>query len=70
MLDNLKSRDELLSAAASWGYDFTMEELRLAVVRVMDLNDADLEAVSGGSGVFGYGKVLSIVNLMGIKDAE
>jgi hypothetical protein len=70
MLDNLKSRDELLNAARSWGYDFTMEELQTAVVLVMDLGDADLDAVTGGTGVFGYGKVLSIANLMGIKGAK
>ncbi|MDR3354887.1 MAG: Nif11-like leader peptide family natural product precursor [Synergistaceae bacterium] len=67
MLDNLKSRDELLLAARSFGYDFTTEELSLAIVRIMDLDDADLEAVTGGTEAFGYGKVLSIVNLLGIR---
>jgi predicted ribosomally synthesized peptide with nif11-like leader len=70
MLDNLKSKDDLLNAAKSLGYDFTAEELRLAIVRIMDLDETDLDAVMGGTGMFGYGKVLSLVNLMGIERAE
>jgi hypothetical protein len=67
MLDTLKSREDLLNAARSLGYDFTAEELRLAIVRIMDLDDGDLDAVKGGTGGFEYGKVLSLVNLVGIK---
>jgi predicted ribosomally synthesized peptide with nif11-like leader len=69
MLDNLKSKDDLLNAARSLGYDFTMEELQLAAVQVMDLDDADLDTVKGGTGMFGYGKVLSLVSLAGTKSA-
>jgi predicted ribosomally synthesized peptide with nif11-like leader len=70
VLDNLKSKDELLNAARSLGYNFTAEELQAAIVRIMDLDDTDLDAVTGGAGgtgVFGYGKVLSLVTLLGMK---
>ena len=56
--------------ARSLGYDFTVEELQRAIVRIMDLEDADLDSVTGGAGTFGYGKVLSLANLVGIECAE
>jgi predicted ribosomally synthesized peptide with nif11-like leader len=70
MLDNLKSKDELLSAAKSLGYDFTAEELRLAIVRIMDLDDTDLDAVTGGGGTFRYGQVLSFINMLGAENGD
>jgi predicted ribosomally synthesized peptide with nif11-like leader len=70
VLDSLKSKDELLNVARSLGYDFTLEELQAAILRVMDLDDSDLNAVTGGAGTFGYGSVLSLVNLLGMKSVE
>ncbi|MDR2779533.1 MAG: Nif11-like leader peptide family natural product precursor [Synergistaceae bacterium] len=70
MLDNVKSRDNLLDVAKSLGYEFTVEELRLAIVRIMDLDEADLDSVMGGAQMFGYGKALSLVNLLGMQNAE
>jgi predicted ribosomally synthesized peptide with nif11-like leader len=65
MLINVKSRDELLGAAKLMGYDFTIEELRWAIVRTMDLDSEDLDAVTGGTGIFGYGRVFSFINMLG-----
>jgi predicted ribosomally synthesized peptide with nif11-like leader len=65
VLAKLKSEDDLLNAAKSLGYDFTIEELRLAIVRIMDLADADLGAVTGGAGAPEYGWVLSILRSLG-----
>jgi predicted ribosomally synthesized peptide with nif11-like leader len=69
MLDNLKSGDDLLNAAKSLGYGFTIEELRLAIVRIMDLEDADLENINGGAGMSGYEKMLSLAGLADTKSA-
>ena len=70
MFDHLKTENELQDIARSLGYDFTVEELQRAIVRIMDLEDADLDSVTGGAGTFGYGKVLSLANLVGIECAE
>jgi predicted ribosomally synthesized peptide with nif11-like leader len=64
LLDNLKSKDDLLKAARAFGYDFTTEELTLAIVRTMDLQEGDLESVTGGAVAFGYGRMLSIASLL------
>jgi predicted ribosomally synthesized peptide with nif11-like leader len=66
LLDNLKSKDDLLKAARVCGYDFTADELKTAIVRTMDLQEADLRSVTGGVGVSGYGELLWIANLLGI----
>ncbi|MDR1622335.1 MAG: Nif11-like leader peptide family natural product precursor [Synergistaceae bacterium] len=69
ILDNLKSKDDLLEVAQSLGYTFSVEELKLAIVQIMDLQDEDLESVVGGvRGGFGYGTVLSLVNLLGTEN--
>jgi predicted ribosomally synthesized peptide with nif11-like leader len=71
MLDNLKSKDELLNAAKSLGYDFTLEELRLAIVQIMDLDDKALSAVTGGGAeAFGYGQMLFFVHILGVESAD
>lgn len=71
MLDNLKSKDELLEAARSIGYYFTAEELTLAIVQIMDLQDEDLESVVGGVREnFGYGTILFLVGLLGSENCE
>lgn len=69
VLDNLKSSDDLLNVARSLGYDFTVEELRLAIARTMDLEDADLENINGGAGSPGYEKVIFLAGLADIKSA-
>jgi predicted ribosomally synthesized peptide with nif11-like leader len=66
-LNNLKSKNDLLDFARSLGYKFTIEELQVAIVQVMDLSDSDLEVVTGGMGTLGYEKVLSLVTLLGMK---
>ena len=65
-----EKRFSVQDIARSLGYDFTVEELQRAIVRIMDLEDADLDSVTGGAGTFGYGKVLSLANLVGIECAE
>ncbi|MDR2180385.1 MAG: Nif11-like leader peptide family natural product precursor [Synergistaceae bacterium] len=70
MLDKAKSKEEFFNVARSLGYEFTMEEVRAAVVRAMDLDDAELESVNGGAGTFGYGKLFSLVSMLSIKNAE
>jgi hypothetical protein len=72
MIDELKSRDDLLLAAKSLGYDFTADEFRTAVVKIMDLGETELDAVTGGAGIFAfaYGKTLPLLNLLSIINAE
>jgi predicted ribosomally synthesized peptide with nif11-like leader len=70
MLDNVKSKEDLLNAAKSLGYDFTIEELRRAIVQIMDLDDTELDAVTGGTEVFGYGRVFSLINMLGLKSSD
>jgi predicted ribosomally synthesized peptide with nif11-like leader len=66
--DNLESKDDLLRVAQAFGYEFTATELELAIVRIMDLQEWELESVTGGLREFGYGELLSIVNLLGLKN--
>jgi predicted ribosomally synthesized peptide with nif11-like leader len=66
-LNSLKSKSELLEVARSFGYDFTVEELKLAIVQTMNLQDEDLDAVTGGG--VRYGDVLVLVNLLEMKSA-
>lgn len=74
ILSSLKSEEDLLNVAKSLGYDFTMEELRVAIVRIMDLNDrdlndSDLNAVTGGVEIFGHG-LLSFISLLSAKSTN
>jgi hypothetical protein len=67
--DNLKSKDDLLKVARAFGYDFTVDELKAAIVRTMDLQERDLESIRGGIGSSGYGGLLSIMKILGLVTA-
>jgi predicted ribosomally synthesized peptide with nif11-like leader len=69
MIDELKSRDDLLLAARSLGYDFTADEFRMAVVRIMDLGETELDTVTGGAVIFAHGKNLPLLSLLSVINA-
>ena len=48
--EGVDSPDMLLKTAKCWGYDFTPQDLKHAVVTLHNMSELELESVSGGVG--------------------
>ncbi|MDR2527595.1 MAG: Nif11-like leader peptide family natural product precursor [Synergistaceae bacterium] len=67
-LEDVNSMDELLSVARVYGYDFTVKELEQVAIRMMNLQDEELEEIVGGASREPLcGGVLKIINLFRIS---
>ena len=48
--EGVDSPDMLLKTAKCWGYDFTPQDLKHAIITLCNMSEHELESVSGGGG--------------------